>query len=67
MIVALCSSRANGTKDFRINGVNFGWETMVNVYESDLYRAQQLDETKRAPSQDYVGTCIWMYDTTHIK
>ena len=38
--LSLYSSRADGTKDFRVNGVNFGWETIVNVYESDLYRAQ---------------------------
>ena len=40
MIAVLYSSRADSTKDFRINGVDFGWKSIVNAYESDLYRAQ---------------------------
>ena len=52
MIAALYSSRADGTKDFRINGVNFGWKSIVNVYESDLYRAQH-GISRRVPGLKY--------------
>ena len=41
MIAALYTSRTDdGTKAFCRNGVYFGWDTIVRVYESDLYRAQ---------------------------
>ena len=52
MIAALYSSRPDGTKDFHINGVNFGWQTIVKVYESDLYRAQHCI-SRRVPGLKY--------------
>ena len=79
MIAALYSSRPDGTKDFRINGVNFGWQTIVKVYESDLYRAQHCI-SRRVPGLKYAhvvrdswtrlnvlpAKIIWMYDITQI-
>ena len=52
MIAALFSSRADGTKYFRINGVKFGWQTIVKVYESDPYRAQHCI-SRRVPGLKY--------------
>ena len=52
MIAALYSSRSDGTKDFRRNGVNFVWDTIVIVYESDLYRAQH-GTSRRVPGLKY--------------
>ena len=52
MIAALYSSRADGTKDFYINGVNFDWKSIVSVYESDLYRAQH-GINRRVPGLKY--------------
>ena len=52
MIAALYSSCADGTKAFCINGVNFGWQSIVKVYESDLYRAQHCI-SRRVPGLKY--------------
>ena len=41
MIAALYSSQDNGTKHFRQKGVYFGWDTIVRVYNGDLFRAKQ--------------------------
>ena len=40
MIAALYSSRADGTKEFMLGGVKFGWRTVERVYQADLCRAK---------------------------
>ena len=52
MIAALYSSRFDGTKNFCINGVNFGRDTIEGVYESALYRAQH-GISRRVPGLKY--------------
>ena len=41
MIAALYSSREKGTKAFRRGDVHFGWDTVVRVYNGDIFRAKQ--------------------------
>ena len=38
MVAALHSSKPDGSKHFRRNGTNFGWETIVSMWERDLAR-----------------------------
>ena len=40
MIAALYSSQPNGTKNFMKNDTYFGWNTVVKIYNADLYRAK---------------------------
>uniref|UniRef100_A0A1X7SVI9 Uncharacterized protein n=1 Tax=Amphimedon queenslandica TaxID=400682 RepID=A0A1X7SVI9_AMPQE len=41
MINALFSSQQNGTKDFTLKGVKFGWETIVSLYKRDCERVSK--------------------------
>ena len=40
MIAALYSSRTDGTKEFKLEGVAFGWKTVEKVYQADMCRAK---------------------------
>ena len=40
-IAALYSSRPGGTKLFTKDGVEFGWQPIIDQYERDQERAQQ--------------------------
>ena len=40
-IAALYSSRARGTKSFQKDGVQFGWQPIIDQYERDQTRAEQ--------------------------
>ena len=52
MIAALYSSRDNGTKHFKRKGVYLGWDTIVRVYNGDLFRAKQ-GVSRRVPGLKY--------------
>lgn len=52
MIAALHSSREEGAKDFMHRDSHFGWDTIVGVYQADLYRAKQ-GTTRRVPALRY--------------
>ena len=52
MIAALYSSQTGGTKDFMKSDVTFGWDTIVNVYTKDLYRAKN-GISRRVPGLKY--------------
>ena len=48
MIGQLYASRQSGTKDLHINGVNFGWKPIRDIYENDVRNAQ-LGNAQRVP------------------
>ena len=40
MIAALYSLRSDGTKEYSLQGVTFGWKTIKMVYHADMRRAK---------------------------
>ena len=52
MIAALYSSRVAGTKNFIRGGIHFGWDTIEQVYNGDLFRAKQ-GVSRRVPGLKY--------------
>ena len=52
MIAALYSSQPNGTKNFMKNDTYFGWNTVVKIYNADLYRAKN-GISRRVPGLKY--------------
>ena len=52
MISALHSSQDGGTKDFMKDDVTFGWSTIVQIYNTDLYRAKN-GLSRRVPGLKY--------------
>ena len=52
MISALYSSQPNGTKNFMKNDTTFGWNTIVKIYNADLYRAKN-GISRRVPGLKY--------------
>ena len=53
MVAALYSSRENGAKDFvSASGVHFGWETVEDVYRTDIMRARN-GKSRRVPKLKY--------------
>lgn len=52
MIAALYSSRTDGTKEFSLHGVTFGWRTVENVYVADMQRAK-AGISRRVPGLKY--------------
>lgn len=60
MIAALYSSRDGGIKDFRRKDVHFGWDTIVRVYNGDLFRAKQgVSRRVRGLRYSYVVRDSW--------
>ena len=51
-IAALYSSRPGGTKLFTKDGVEFGWQPIIDQYERDQERAQQ-NLARRVPGLKY--------------
>lgn len=51
-IAALYSSRARGTKSFQKDGVQFGWQPIIDQYERDQTRAEQ-NLARRVPGLRY--------------
>lgn len=51
-IAALYSSRARGTKSFQKDGVQFGWQPIIDQYECDQTRAEQ-NLARRVPGLRY--------------
>ena len=61
MIAALYSLRGHGgTKAFIEGGIHFGWDTIVRVYNGDLFRAKQ-GVSRRVPGlrYSYVVRDLW--------
>ena len=52
MIAALYSSRSDGTKEFSLQGVTFGWKTIEMVYHADMCRAKG-GISRRVPGLKY--------------
>lgn len=52
MVAALYISRDQGTKDFEIDNIFFGWDTIEAVYKSDLSRAK-CGISRRVPDLKY--------------
>lgn len=52
MIAALYSSRTDGTKEFKLEGVAFRWETTEKVYQADMCRVK-AGITQRVPGLKY--------------
>ena len=48
MINALWSSRVSGTKHFNLEGTNFGWATIVSMYERECARVKD-GKTRMVP------------------
>ena len=48
MINALFSSKEGGSKRFILDGVHFGWETIISLYERECTRAR-LGLTRMVP------------------
>ena len=42
MINALFSSKLNGTKNFVLDGVEFGWSSVISLYERECERVKQV-------------------------
>ena len=42
MINALFSSQQNGTKRFQLEGVEFGWQAIINMYHRECERSNGL-------------------------
>lgn len=40
MVNALHSSRSGGTKNFLLNGHEFGWQTIIDMYKRECSRIQ---------------------------
>ena len=41
MVNALHSSREGGTRNFSIDGISFGWQAIVDMYERECARAKE--------------------------
>lgn len=61
MTAALYSSRTEGTKEFELEGVTFGWETIEKVYQADMCRVKP-GITCRVPGLKYshIARDSWM-------
>ncbi len=40
MINALYSSQRGGTKSFEMNGINFGWRTIIDMFKREVERRE---------------------------
>ena len=60
MVSALYSSKLGRTKDFLYNGVKFGWNTIEEMFEREMQRAQN-GTLKRVPGlkESYIYRDIW--------
>ena len=60
MVAALYSSKMQRTKLFTTNGVEFGWETIEDMYIRDTQRARE-GLPRRVPGmrESYVYRDIW--------
>ncbi len=60
MINALYSSQRGGTKSFEMNGINFGWRTIIDMFKREVER-RNLGAARMVPRlrESYVLRDAW--------
>ncbi len=60
MIDALYSSQRGGTKSFEMNGINFGWRTIIDMFKREVERCN-LGAARMVPRlrESYVLRDTW--------
>jgi len=52
MIAALYSSRPRGSKAFELNGQQFGWESILKIFDDEMNRAE-MGLSRKVPGLKY--------------